>query len=68
MELLKELSVLTVQLKDLHVTYDSQKKRGSSIAFAVLLSLITSTWAIDVVIIIQLGNEVNPYQIQERNN
>lgn len=68
MELLKELSVLTAQLKDLHVTYDSQKKRGSYIAFAVLLSLITSTWAIDVVIIIQLGNEVNPYQIQERNN
>lgn len=68
MELLKELSVLTAQLKDLHVTYKSQKKRGSSIAFAVQLSLITSTWAIDVVIIIQLGNEVNPYQIQERNN
>lgn len=67
MELLKELSVLTAQL-DLHVTYNSQKKRGSSIAFAVQLSLITSTWAIDVVIIIQLGNEVNPYQIQERNN
>lgn len=56
MELLKELSVLTAQLKDLHVTYNSQKKRGSSIAFAVQLSLITSTWAIDVVIIIQLGN------------